>query len=94
MADFPMTSPLSELSDSEHDAVTGGCSLSIRQNASGGDSIAVGGNGGLMAVSSTSLATNANGAGGAATSGAGGAGGTNEIIVLLFHQEAEVALFV
>jgi hypothetical protein len=81
MADFPMISPLSDL---ELDAVTGGTGgnpfhpndTSIRQNARGGDSISVGGNGGA-ANASTGAATG--GVGGASTAAAGGAGGTNTI---------------
>ncbi len=78
MTDFPMISPLSDL---ELDAVTGGNNnyyVKIRQNARGGDSTALGGNGG-NATTGTGAATG--GAGGAATSGVGGAGGTNTITV-------------
>jgi hypothetical protein len=70
MADFPMISPLS---DAELDAVAGG--LRIRQNARGGDSIAIGGNGGN--ATGGLLATG--GIGGAATAAAGGLGGDNTI---------------
>jgi len=81
MTDFPMISPLSDL---ELDAVTGGnyyynnYYVHIRQNARGGDSTALGGNGGT-ATTGTGAATG--GAGGAATSGVGGAGGMNTITV-------------
>ena len=83
MADFPMISPLS---DTELDAVTGGTTdgggtasgriTRIRQNARGGDSISVGGNGGA-ANATTGAATG--GVGGASTAAAGGIGGTNTI---------------
>ena len=55
---------------------TGSGGLRIRQNARGGDSIAVGGDGG-NASAGTGAATG--GVGGVATSGVGGAGGTNTI---------------
>jgi hypothetical protein len=84
MADFPMISPLS---DAELDAVTGGnrsrtsstssSGTSIRQNARGGDSIAVGGKGGDATTTGAGAATG--GAGGVAGSAVGGAGGTNTI---------------
>jgi len=88
MADFPMISPLS---DAELDAVTGGTDgggdggggttpsgriTRIRQNARGGDSISVGGDGGA-ANATTGAALG--GIGGASTAAAGGAGGTNTI---------------
>jgi len=80
MTDFPMISPLSDL---ELDAVTGGnynyC-VHIRQNARGGDSTALGGNGGnANATGVGGVATG--GVGGVATAAAGGAGGTNTITV-------------
>ena len=86
MADFPMISPLS---DTELNAVTGGTGgttdgggtasgriTRIRQNARGGDSISVGGDGGA-ANATTGAALG--GIGGASTAAAGGAGGTNTI---------------
>ncbi len=71
-----------ELREAELDEVSGGqisfsgAAFSIRQNARGGDSIAVGGEGG-DATTGAGVATG--GAGGAATAAAGGAGGTNII---------------
>ena len=75
MSDF---STLSPLSDAELDAVTGGygSSISVLQNARGGDSIACAGNGGNA---TTTGGTATGGAGGVATSGIGGAGGANLI---------------
>jgi hypothetical protein len=75
-----------ELPEAAFDEVYGGVHFSghtdssrpsIRQNARGGDSVAVGGDGGDAFVAGTGPATG--GAGGAATAGAGGAGGTNTI---------------
>jgi hypothetical protein len=66
---------ISPLSDLELDAVTGG-NRSIRQNARGGDSVSVGGNGG-DATASTGAATG--GIGGVSGSAVGGAGGRNNI---------------
>jgi len=61
MTNFPMISPLS---DTELDAVTGGCLVGAYQNAKGHDMIVRGANG-------VSVATK--GAGGVAMSGVGGA---------------------
>jgi len=80
MTDFPMISPLSDL---ELDAVTGGNNnyyVQIRQNARGGDSTALGGNGG-NATTGTGVGVATGGVGGVATAAAGGAGGRNMITV-------------
>ena len=75
-----------ELREAELDEVYGGqisfagAAFSIRQNARGGDSIAVGGNGG-SADASGAGSTAFGGIGGAAASGAGGFGGGNLILV-------------
>jgi len=75
MTNFPMISPLS---DTELDAVTGGCLVGAYQNAKGHDMIVLsqGGNGG-NATAGTGAATG--GAGGASTAAAGGIGGTNRV---------------
>ncbi len=71
-----------ELAEADLDEVYGGrmnfsgAAFSIRQNARGGDSTAVGGNGG-DARATTGAATG--GAGGVATSAVGGAGGDNSV---------------
>ena len=75
-----------ELREAELDEVSGGqisfagATFSIRQNARGGDSIAVGGNGGSATAGALGLAATG-GEGGAATSSFGGFGGFNGIFV-------------
>ena len=73
-----------ELREAELDEVSGGinfsgATFSIRQNARGGDSVSVGGNGGDAFAAGIGLATG--GAGGVSTSAAGGRGGTNLILL-------------
>ena len=73
-----------ELREAELDEVSGGqisfsgATFNIRQRARGGDSIAVGGNGGDASGGTASTG----GVGGAATSGVGGDGGFNGIAVV------------
>jgi hypothetical protein len=84
MTSSPMISPLSDL---ELDAVTGGSRgrggggfrFDVRQNARGGDSIAIGGNGGNATATGGLVNIAIGGFGGFAISGPGGNGGTNVI---------------